>query len=165
MGDGNSAVQHPVFVGEEGDAAPAQGEHLVESEPEIKQLVREETSKQLNIAIQQFSGPMPSAAQFEGYERVLPGTALAIREEFQANGKHIREMERRAMEATIYDKRQNRWVAFVLVLACLGATLWLASIGATTIAGIVAGSTILAVLAAFMKGPSAKSSSPPESDE
>lgn len=138
---------------EELQAHIGSGTHVVESDPEIRQLVRDETTKQVSIAIQQYSGPMPSAEQFARYEQVLPGTALAIRDEFQANGKHVREMERRAMEAAINDKRENRWVAFILVLLCLAAVLWLAHIGATTLAGVVAGSTILAILTAFMNRP------------
>lgn len=96
------------------------------------------------------SGPMPSPKQFEQYEKVLPGTALAIRNEFQANGEHVRKMEERALTAQKDDNDKNRASAERLVWGALIASVFLALMGHPWVAGTIAVSTVGAVITGFL---------------
>jgi uncharacterized membrane protein len=46
-------------------------------------------------------GPLPSAEGFGEYERVLPGTAKAIVEEWRDEATHRRELQKRMVDANI----------------------------------------------------------------
>lgn len=112
------------------------------------------------------AGPMPAPKQLREYDAALPGTALIIRDEFQANGLHVRESEKRALEASIEDNRQNRLTAERLVFGAFVLILVLALAGHDTVGGIVAGTTVLAVITGFLKkGTSKKAQPAPSPDE
>lgn len=96
------------------------------------------------------SGPMPSPMQLAEYEKVLPGTAKIIRDEFQANGTHVRTMESKAVEYTKHDNVDNRKIAERLVWAALGSTVVLALTGHDWVAGTIAVSTVGAVVTGFL---------------
>ncbi len=101
---------------------------------------------------------MPSPKQLGEYDAVLPGTALVIREEFQANGLHVRAMEERGQAALIANDRDNRKTAERLVLASFVLILVLALTGHDYVAGAVAVTTVAAVITGFLskKPPSPK---------
>ncbi len=102
------------------------------------------------IRHERHSGPMPAPTQLAEYENVLPGTAMIIRDEFQANGAHVRAMESKAVEYTRQDNVDNRRVAERLVWAALAATVFLALVGHDWVAGTVAVSTVGAVVTGFL---------------
>lgn len=41
------------------------------------------------------TGPLPSSVELDNYERILPGLADRIVKQFEAEGKHRREMDQR----------------------------------------------------------------------
>lgn len=137
-------------------------------EPELLERVEAE-ARRVAISIinhEQHSGPMPSPKQFKEYDSALPGTAQIIRDEFQANGLHVRESEKRALEANIEDVRENRKTAERLVWGSLAFVLILALSGHENVAIAVAVSTVAAVITGFLKKPSAKPEAPsPQDDE
>lgn len=122
-------------------------------DPRIIEAVRAEAeSVSYAIAHQEIhSGPMPSPRQLSEYDNVLPGLAAEIRNEFLANGKHVREMERLALEAHKNDNMQNRKVAERLVWGALAASVLLALLGHDWVAGTIAVSTVGAVITGFLK--------------
>lgn len=102
------------------------------------------------VAHESHSGPMPPPKQLAHYEKVLPGTAQIIRDEFQANGAHVRHMEQRALEAQKDDNDQNRHVAERLVWGALISSFILALTGHEWVAGTIAVSTVGAVITGFL---------------
>ena len=57
------------------------------------------------------------------------GLASEIRDEFLANGKHVRELEKAALEAHKGDNEQNRKVAERLVWGALISSHFVSHIG------------------------------------
>lgn len=113
------------------------------------------------------AGPMPAPRQLAEYDAVLPGTAIIIRDEFQANGRHVRSMEERAQTALIENDRQNRHTAERLVWASLFLILALAALGHDKVAIAVAVTTVVAVITGFLRRRPMKGDEPnePTSDE
>jgi len=70
-------------------------------DPRIKEEVEKVASSVSYAIVRQelHSGPMPSPKQLAEYEQVLPGLAAEIRNEFLANGNHVREIEKESLSA------------------------------------------------------------------
>jgi uncharacterized membrane protein len=135
---------------------PAQETDGEKLEPELLEKVEriaQETAQQTAAIVvsEMHTGPMPSARTYREYEQVLPGTALVIRNEFQANGIHVRTMEDRGQLAEIEGDKQNRKVAERLVWASLFAILILALTNHENVAIAVAVTTVVAVITGFLK--------------
>lgn len=124
-----------------------------EIDPRILEVVRKEAELVSYAVVHQetHSGPMPSPKQLLEYESALPGLASEIRDEFLANGKHVRELEKAALEAHKGDNEQNQKVAERLVWGALLAAILLAILGHDWVAGTIAVSTVGAVITGFLK--------------
>lgn len=96
-------------------------------------------------------GPMPSPRDFALYDKVLPGTAEAIRDQFVLNAAHVREMERLALQSHKDDNDKNRSSAERLMWGALIASFILALMGYQVVAGILAASSVGAIAAGFLK--------------
>lgn len=116
----------------------------------ISKIVRREVVTA--ISHESHSGPMPSPSQLDKYEKVLPGTAKVIRDEFQANGQHVRELEKAAIHFSKDDNDKNRKVAERLVWGALIASVVTACTGHETVASVLAVSTVGAVVTGFLLG-------------
>lgn len=153
MSDQNSNSPH-----EAKDSAPSGAEvvsptrEAPDISPEILERIGEVTREAVSVVAHEFhSGPMPAPKQLAQYDSVLPGTAQIIRDEFQANGAHVRRMEERALEAQKDDNDQNRKVAERLVWGALIASFVLALLGQKEVAGVIAVSTVGAVITGFLR--------------
>ncbi len=144
-----AAASAPAPQGAEAPSAPKRSDDI---EPEL--LERMENIARVvavsEIRHERHSGPMPSPTQLAEYEKVLPGTATIIRDEFQANGAHVRTMESKAVEYTKQDNVDNRNVAERLVWAAMCSTVVLALTGHDWVAGTIAVSTVGAVVTGFL---------------
>ncbi len=129
----------------------------------------EETARRVAVSVvkhEMHSGPMPAPKHTREYDAALPGTALIIRDEFQANGKHVRDSEQRALEATIEDNKQNRRTAERLVWGSLALILVLALADHERVAIAISLTTVAAVITGFLKKRTSKpSTETQESDE
>lgn len=94
---------------------------------------------------------MPSPRDFALYDKVLPGTAETIREQFVLNATHVRDMERLALESHKDDNDKNRASAERLMWGALVASFVLALMGYQVVAGILAASSVGAIAAGFLK--------------
>jgi len=102
---------------------------------------------------------MPSPRDFALYDKVLPGTAKVIRDQFELNGEHLRKMQASAMSFQKDDGDRNRRVAERLVWGAFVLILVLALRGHSGVAIAVAVTTVAAVLAGFLKSHRQKSDS------
>jgi uncharacterized membrane protein len=123
-------------------------------EPELLEKIEEAArfASVMTVKHEMHSGPMPAPKQFADYEAILPGTAKVIRDEFQANGAHVREMEKEAMSAQIANDKENRATAERLVWASLIATVIVALLGHNAVAIAIAGTTVTCIIAGFVAG-------------
>jgi uncharacterized membrane protein len=102
------------------------------------------------MAVQQ-SGPLPPAAEFEGYERTSPGAASRILAMAEQDAEHLRDMERRAQPTASRQAliAQLSAVAVPLIGVVVG---YLLAERAPWVAGVIAGGALSAPLvAAFLR--------------
>jgi uncharacterized membrane protein len=62
-----------------------------------RQIARPDAGQQGQVIAQQvsISGPLPASTELDNYERILPGLAHRIVSQFEAEGAHRRDMEKR----------------------------------------------------------------------
>lgn len=159
-------VQHKV-------SAAAQEASLEICEEELTQILEQKILPQVMVQLRQevrhefHSGPIPSGKQLAEYEKVCPGAAQLILNEFQKNGEHMRSMQRDALVAQKSDNDRNRWSALILVLAALIAIVVLALFDQPWVAGLLATTTVGAVITGFLnqRAKDKASNEPKESDD
>ncbi len=109
-------------------------------------MVREEMSSEFH------SGPLPAASTLEGYEKIVPGSAKMIFDEFEAQSKHRRRMETYALEWGNYRSFAGLVAGLIIALAFLWASYQLIQDG-HDFAGTILGTVDLAALVgAFIYG-------------
>lgn len=118
------------------------------------------------------SSPIPSAQEIEHYERAFPGSAERIfdmAEKEQAH-RHEREKEQqdintkamkanietaeanaRAQDAANGEIRRGQWMAFILSLGYLAATVYLATEGMEIVASAMTLGGVAAIAAVFIR--------------
>jgi uncharacterized membrane protein len=106
-----------------------------------------------------FSGPYPPPGVLQAYEAAVPGLAKQIIKQLEAEVAHRREMENRRLEAIIADRqavrkerRRGQVLGFLLGLAGLGASVWIAYFGHPTTAGAVGVTTVISLVSVFVLG-------------
>ena len=75
------------------------------------------------VAMQQsvltHSGPLPPAAEFERYERALPGTAEKIVSMAEKEADCRRRIDERLVDSIIKTRSIGQWTAFVVAMSAL----------------------------------------------
>ena len=99
-----------------------------------------------------WQGPLPSPKTLEEFEEIVPGSAKAIIDEWQAETNHRRTFERKALNAQIIENIGGRVLAFVFALTALGVAVYLAMIHAEWAAGIIGAGTIGSVVYSLVSG-------------
>lgn len=123
-------------------------EDVVTLEPEVTRAIRVEIRRA--IVSESYSGPMPKPDHMEKYDRIVPGAAKDILEEFKANGLHARKTETMAIQGAINNDKRGQWMAFGLLILGFVLIAYLANIGQSVVAGVVAGTLLVAVIAGFL---------------
>lgn len=128
------------------DAAP------IEIEAALIARVEERVGQIIMTAIREesFSGPMPHPEHLERYDKIVPGSAKLILDEFRENGGHQRLVETRGLDAAISRDRRSQWMAFLLVVAGFGLILYLALNSHDVVASVVASTLLGAVITGFL---------------
>ena len=120
----------------------------IKLEPELSKAIRGEV--RALVARESYSGPMPKPDHLEQYDRIVPGAAKDILEEFKANGAHMRSIELKALGGAIENDKRGQWMAFFLVVAGFFLIAYLAVHGAEKAAMVVAGTLLVAVITGFL---------------
>ncbi len=128
----------------------------------------------MQIAAQQTitSGPIPSAAEIERYEAVLPGAADRILSMAEGNQARRHQSESstdasnqmlasanaqavlagaRASDAASAEARRSQWMAFTIVILFLAASVGLAWNGKEITASVLGGGVLVAIVTSFLK--------------
>ncbi|WP_242540009.1 DUF2335 domain-containing protein [Trinickia mobilis] len=119
-------------------------------EPKLDQIV--ERKVQIAMRMESYRGPMPSPEYMAEYDKIVPGCARMIVDEFQANSRHSRAMDLLGINGMIRRDTRAQWMAFVLVLFGFGLIWELASIGKEKSAIAVAGALLVGIATAFLTG-------------
>lgn len=125
------------------------------------------------MTAESYSGPTPHPKHVQHYDRILPGAAKIIFDEFQANGAHQRRMEERQMalqeraielqgrdnaEEAIKNKRAQ-YITAGLVVVGLVAALLFGLMHESWVAGGIVTTLLVTVVSAFLAGKVAKAKS------
>lgn len=115
-----------------------------------------------NVTVQQahYQGPLPLPNHFEGYERVLPGSAERIIAMAEKEQDHRIGQEKQALviqdrmideDIKMRNKSLNLTVFAVLPI-CFSASVGLALCKAFVASGIVGGTTVVSIVSATLLG-------------
>jgi uncharacterized membrane protein len=89
---------------------------------------------------------LPDADELKRFDQIVPGLAARVADEWQAESKHRREMDREIVDGQLSGYRRYQWFAFVLILALIGASVYLFTIGQDVIAFLLALTTAASVI-------------------
>jgi uncharacterized membrane protein len=108
----------------------------------------------VRVAVQahSFRGPMPLPEQLAQYDKIVPGAARLIVDEFQTNSRHAREIEHLSVRGSIRKDRRAQFIAAMLVLIGFGLVYALADGNHDGVAVAVAVTLLVSVLTAFLSG-------------
>lgn len=128
---------------EKSDTAPADpnGQEPVVVDPESQAVIATVTQW-----MEWNSGPLPSARELEGYNRVSPGLVDTIVTEWRTETAHRRRLEQFTLTAQVNAQRRGQIFGLLIALIVVGCGVGLTLAGRDT-AGLVAIITPLATLA------------------
>lgn len=73
----------------------------------------------IQIRQESYRGPLPKPEHLKAYDEICPGAAKDILNEFTENGRHVRECEKRGLNASIWKVTRGQIFATILALVCL----------------------------------------------
>lgn len=94
-----------------------------ESSPQQEQRADVLPQEYVSIATK-YAGPIPPPSLLRGYKDIDESLPERIFTEFEKNSAHIREQERMALEASIKEKWQGQWMAFVVSMTLLAIMMY-----------------------------------------
>jgi uncharacterized membrane protein len=97
-------------------------------------------------------GPLPPPAQLEEFERIVPGGAARIFQQFEDEAKHRRVMETTNARFVIRDTHIGQALAGLYAVTAFGVTTFAIVEGAYWVAGVLGGGTIVGGIVAFLRG-------------
>lgn len=132
---------------------------------ELEEITERRIQRVIATHLAHYSGPMPPPSFLAEYEKLVPGAAKAIVDEFVANGAHVRKMDTKAIDYAKDEADKNRRVAAGIVILALAVVFVLALFGQKEVAIAVAVTTVGAVITGFLnRKPDAKEKAKDEQD-
>ncbi|WP_273483568.1 DUF2335 domain-containing protein [Desulforamulus ruminis] len=93
--------------------------------PQDSQAKQQSRNAKLTIAAQEsFSGPIPPPEVFRRYGEVVSDAPERILRVFELESEHTRNMQRICLEAEIARDKRAQWMAFAVMSAALGVTIF-----------------------------------------
>ena len=100
------------------------------------------------VVAEHYEGSIPHPQTLAEYDKIVPGSAADIINDFKENTKTIRELKVRELELAAARDKRGQWMAFVLGILLIGAVFFALYLGQTVVAGLLAVGTLGA---AFLK--------------
>lgn len=101
---------------------------------------------------QVFSAPYPPPAILEGYERLVPGAATRILGMAESEMRHQQEIERESLRTAGLEVKRGQYLAFIIGISSLSASLIALWMGAPVVSGVIGGSTVVGLVSVFVVG-------------
>lgn len=98
-----------------------------------------------------WSGPLPPPAALEEFNRIVPGGAERIFAQFEAEGKHRRELEQRQSKLAVREIHIGQVLAGLFALGCLAVSAFAIYLDKPWVATIFGSGTIAIVVGAFLR--------------
>ena len=130
---------------------------IEEGEPQVARILNTLPSEDRAImmaAIQQesFSGPLPHPQYYEGYEKVLPGSANRILTMTESQVQHRISIEKNIVRRSLNQKVLGMIFGGILTILILCAVVYLGLNGHDFLAGTIGTTTIIGVIVVFVLG-------------
>jgi uncharacterized membrane protein len=113
--------------------------------------------EQVQIAMQEWSGPLPHPATLREFGEVVPNGAERIMAAWERETAHRHKMEKSELGWAVFDSVFGKVCALVFVLTALSISAYAAVNGAEWVAAILGGGTIASVVWAFVYAPKVRS--------
>ena len=81
--------------------------------------------RRLEISAERFEGPLPHPATLEEYDRIVPGSAELIVQQFELQGAHRRKQESRIVGRGTLGELIGVFSSFFIAVLTIGGGLWL----------------------------------------
>ena len=104
------------------------------------------------IKQESYSGPLPHPQYYEGYEKVLPGSANRILTMTESQMQHRIDMEGKIVRRSLNQKMLGMIFGGILTILILCAVVYLGMNGHDGLAGTIGTTTILGVIIVFVLG-------------
>ena len=101
------------------------------------------------VTNQKFSGPIPPPSILEGYEIILPGAAERILQMAEGDASHQRDMENKAIKATMSEVRVGQVFGLIVSLSALALAGVAVIYSQPWVAGILGSGTLVGIITAF----------------
>lgn len=92
------------------------------------------------------SGPLPDPSELEEYNRLIPGFAEKLSNDFFANTQHGRNMEKRIVNYDLLNRLSKRALALVALLLIIGAGIYFMIKGHATEGAWIIGVSLVGVI-------------------
>ena len=104
------------------------------SSPESGQFLGPEQRIQRLVAQRtQYEGPLPPPALFREFGQVVPTAPERILKQFELDSEHFRKISSKALDSETSSTARSQWMAFALVIGCVGAAFTFARYGHETL--------------------------------
>lgn len=123
----------------------------------IETLPPEKRKAVCSIRATQFSGPLPSSEEMQGYEQAHPGAADRILSMAEGEANHRRKMERKVVNLDTMEHVVGLIFGLVVALAGIGGGVWCVLAGQALAGSVLAGATIVSLVGVFVYGSRMKS--------
>jgi uncharacterized membrane protein len=131
--------------------------------PKIPKEVLDNLPEDVRLSVLQaaaFSVPLPPPSMYQQYEAVLEGSAERILSMAEKEQLHRIDWERKALGSASDETERGQWLGFLVVIICLGSTVYLASHGHEWVAVVIASSCAVGLVGRFLQGRSSDEASP-----
>ena len=116
------------------------------SNPQLTSAIRQIVLQQL------YQGPLPHPDMLAKFETLYPGASKLLFEQFQDQGKHRMEIEKKVIEANIRSARLGQWMGYSLCMVALVGGGVLVCFGIRTEGLIAAVAGLTALVTVFLTG-------------
>lgn len=106
----------------------------------------------VTIEEQQYSGPIPHPQLLNGFEQIVPGAAERILAMAEENGKHQREMEKKALDVTYRTILTGQIFGFLIGILAFATCIVALYLGSENTAMTVGGITVTGLVTVFVTG-------------
>ncbi len=116
-----------------------------------RQPERQSTTAVVGIK-EEFSGPLPTPAILEQYERTSPGSADRIMKMAESEVTHRHQLENTVVRGDIFEARMGQIFAFLIGIFAIGCGTYAAVNGAEIAGSLVGAGGVIGLVSAFIYG-------------
>ncbi len=99
---------------------------------------RQVAKQEVSYRVEQFSGPLPTPADFQAYDAALPGAAERLMQQFEEQSAHRRSIEGKVVDSNVANERRGLLSATWLMTLFVGGGVYLLATDTGGTAGFLA---------------------------